>query len=353
MKWGVPGSAVLAAVGIACAQQPVDYVDAMIGAVTYRQDTKDVHGLGKTFPGAATPFGLVQLSPDTFTGGDNGSGYSYEHPTIEGFSFTHMSGVGWYGDLGNFLVTPTTGALKTNRGDPEKPETGYRARFSHETEVARAGYYAATLSDYGIRAELAAAPHAGILRFTFPEHQQSRIQIDLSRRVGGTSTGQYVEVVDDQTIRGWMKCPPEGGGWGNGAGQADYTVYFYCQFSKPLARYGIWRAEIPADWTRKRPDIESAVYHAIIDGRESPAERHFCPRCASALWVYDPRWPELLHPFASAIDTDLPQPPERTHLMLGSKANWVEPDIGADDKSFDEYPDESIAQWHQRLQLTR
>ena len=50
------------------------------------------------------PFGLVQLSPDTKTGGDNGSGYSYHHTTIEGFSFTHMSGIGWYGDLGNFLV---------------------------------------------------------------------------------------------------------------------------------------------------------------------------------------------------------------------------------------------------------
>jgi predicted alpha-1,2-mannosidase len=252
----------------ACARQPADYVDPMIGAVTYRQDTADVHGLGKTFPGAATPFGLVQLSPDTLTGGDNGSGYSYEHPTIEGFSFTHMSGVGWYGDLGNFLVTPTTGPLKTNRGDPQKPETGYRSRFSHETEIAKAGYYAVTLSDYGIRAELTAAPHAGMLRFTFPEHAQSRIQIDLSRRVGGTSTEQYIEIVDKQTIRGWMKCPPEGGGWGNGAGQADYTVYFYCRFSRPLETHGIWRADIPADWTRKRPDIESAAYQRAVADAE-------------------------------------------------------------------------------------
>jgi predicted alpha-1,2-mannosidase len=255
---------ILTSAALVYAKQPVDYVDPMIGAVTYRQDTADTHGLGKTFPGAATPFGLVQLSPDTLTGGDNGSGYSYEHPTIEGFSFTHMSGVGWYGDLGNFLVTPTLGKLKTNRGDPEKPETGYRSRFSHETEVARAGYYAATLSDYGIRAELTAAPHAGLLRFTFPAHGQSRIQIDLSRRVGGTSTEQFVEVVDEHTIRGWMKCPPDGGGWGDGAGKADYTVYFYCRFSKPLEKHGIWRADIPEDWTRKRGDIESDAYQQAV-----------------------------------------------------------------------------------------
>ncbi len=47
-----------------------------------------VHGLGKTFPVATTPFGMVQVSPNTITGGDNGSGYSYEHNTIEGFAFT-------------------------------------------------------------------------------------------------------------------------------------------------------------------------------------------------------------------------------------------------------------------------
>ena len=81
----------------------------------------------------------------------------------------------------------------------------------------------------------------------------------------------------------------------------------------------------------------------------SPAERHFCKRCAAALWIWDPRWPELLHPFASAIDTELPTPPERTHLMLGSKPAWVKLDLGARDRQFEEYPDESIAEWHQRL----
>jgi hypothetical protein len=67
--------------------------------------------------------------------------------------------------------------------------------------------------------------------------------------------------------------------------------------------------------------------------------------------VWDPRWPELVHPFASAIDTELPAPPERTHLMTASKAPWVEIQAGPNDKTFDAYPDESIAAWHQRLGL--
>lgn len=96
-----------------------------------------------------------------------------------------------------------------------------------------------------------------------------------------------------------------------------------------------------------------AVYHAVIDGRESPGERHFCSRCASALWVFDPRWPELVHPFASAIDSELPIPPERVHLLLDSKANWVEPDVRENDKCFDRYPEESLAEWHERLGLVR
>ncbi len=96
--------------GFVQAQPPADYVNPFIGASTNAVSAKAYHGLGKTFPGAAYPFGMVQVSPNTVTGGDNGSGYSYEHTSIEGFAFTQMSGVGWYGDLGNLLVMPTVGA---------------------------------------------------------------------------------------------------------------------------------------------------------------------------------------------------------------------------------------------------
>ena len=95
-----------------------------------------------------------------------------------------------------------------------------------------------------------------------------------------------------------------------------------------------------------------SLYRARLpDGSDSPAERYFCALCGSGLWVWDPRWPELVHPFASAIDTDLPEPPARTHLMLGSKANWVSVASRPGDKRFEGYPDESIADWHRRLGL--
>ncbi|NLD53773.1 MAG: GFA family protein [Burkholderiaceae bacterium] len=92
-----------------------------------------------------------------------------------------------------------------------------------------------------------------------------------------------------------------------------------------------------------------SVYRARMeDGSTSSGQRHFCSRCGSALWLYDPTWPDLVHPHASAIDTPLPLPPERVHIMLGSMAGWVQPDIRDGDERFDAYPRESLAAWHRR-----
>ena len=96
------------------------------------------------------------------------------------------------------------------------------------------------------------------------------------------------------------------------------------------------------------------IYRAVIcddDGKNcetSSGERNFCGKCASAMWLFDTHWPELVHPFASAIDTPLPVPPSRVHLMLKYKASWVVPVIGRRDQAFQEYPELSIEDWHRR-----
>jgi hypothetical protein len=88
------------------------------------------------------------------------------------------------------------------------------------------------------------------------------------------------------------------------------------------------------------------MFHARIEGSRSTGERRFCGKCGSALWVQDKQWPDLVHPFASVIDTKLPEPPERVHIMLGSMANWVQPDIRPGDKQYREYPPDSLEEWH-------
>ena len=259
---------------------PVDYVNPFIGACTSTDAAGVYHGLGKTFPGATTPFGMVQVSPQTITGGDNSCGYSYEMTSIEGFSFTQMSGVGWFGDLGNFLVMPTTGRIQTIAGKADGSISGWRSSFDKADELAEPGWYSVRLKDYGITTECTASPHCGMLRFTFPANDSSRIQIDLARRVGGTSERQYLKLVDDRTIEGWMKCTPETGGWGNGEGKANYTVWFHAEFSRPVASHGFWRADIPDEWVRKKDEVVSLPYlqrvaaSEILPGLEELEGRH-------------------------------------------------------------------------------
>ncbi len=134
----------------------------------------------------------------------------------------------------------------------------------------------------------------------------------------------------------------------------------YCSICRKTGGGGGFAINLGGDYESMRVEGREhlRVYQAMIENDEgekerSEGQRHFCGVCGSALWLWDPRWPELVHPHASAIDTPLPTPPERVHLMLGSKASWVEPHILKRDQSFDEYPEESIAQWHQRLGLEK
>ena len=198
------------------------YVNPFVGASTNTELAGASHGLGKTFPGATAPFGMVQVSPNTITGGDNGPGYSYEHTTIEGFAFTQMSGIGWYGDLGNFLVMPTIGDLHTFAGTEDKPEEGYRSRYDKSTEKASAGYYSVFLSDYKIQAEATALPHSGMLRFTFPENEHSYIVVDALDK------GSYIKVIPEENkIIGYSTK--------NSGGVPDnFKNYFVIEIDKPF-----------------------------------------------------------------------------------------------------------------------
>ena len=98
------------------------------------------------------------------------------------------------------------------------------------------------------------------------------------------------------------------------------------------------------------------IFQAMVerDGKlqRSKHQRHFCGECGCHLWAFHPSWPELIHPVAGSIDTPLPPPPAHVHIMLGSKAPWVEVEGNADDAHFDEYPEKSIADWHDDHGLT-
>jgi hypothetical protein len=134
----------------------------------------------------------------------------------------------------------------------------------------------------------------------------------------------------------------------------------YCSICRKTQGGGGYAINIGGDATTMRVTGKDniSIYHAKLkdpgDKRShtSTAERNFCKLCGSALWLFSPEWSELIFPFASAIDTDLPEPPETTHMMLAFKASWVKVDKGKHDQEFEKtYPEESISEWHERLQL--
>ncbi|KQT20706.1 sugar hydrolase [Chryseobacterium sp. Leaf405] len=199
--------------------------------------------MGHTYPGATAPFGAIQLSPETDTisyelnGKYNGdvykycAGYRYEDKTIVGFSSTHFSGTG-HSDLGDFLIMPTVGKLQLNPGTATNPESGYRSRFSHQNEIAEAGYYKVKLDDHNILAEMTATTRVGVHRYTFPKSDQAHIILDLMAGIynyEGKNIWTYVRVENGNTITGYRQT----NGWAR-----TRTVYFAMKFSKPFKSYG-------------------------------------------------------------------------------------------------------------------
>lgn len=132
--------------------------------------------------------------------------------------------------------------------------------------------------------------------------------------------------------------------------------YCYCSICRKTQGGGGYAINLSArsETLKLKGEEFITVYRAKVknpDERayQSSGERNFCKICSSGLWLYDPNWPELIHPFASAIDTPLPIAPEHTHLMLEFKSSWVELHKNKKDKIFKRYPKESIAQWHERV----
>ena len=124
-------------------------------------------------------------------------------------------------------------------------------------------------------------------------------------------------------------------------------LYCYCSICRKTAGGGGCAINIMGKAETFKVKGRTKSYRAMRGG----GERHFCPKCGSALWVWDRRWAEWIYPFASAIDTKLPAPKERQHIMLGSKANWVPVPKGKREKRWREYPRETILDWHRKRGL--
>ncbi|NML66960.1 glycoside hydrolase family 92 protein [Hymenobacter sp. RP-2-7] len=221
--WALVAGLLLAGAAPTSAQQRLtSFVDPFIGT----------GGHGHVFIGANVPFGAVQLGPQQiFKGWDWCSGYHYSDSLLTGFSHTHLSGTG-ASDLGDVLIMPYTGALKTDKGQQKAPHQGYLSRYSHQREVARPGYYAVTLDDYGIRAELTSTARVGLHRYTFPKGSQpARIIIDLKEGISDKATDTELRQVDAQTFVGHRFSH----GWAN-----HQQLFFAIKVSAPAPEFALF-----------------------------------------------------------------------------------------------------------------
>ena len=240
---------------------------SMRGVPALESVARSVHPLigtgwrGHMFPGAVTPFGLVQLSPDTsgppeprwnargdYYGWEHCSGYHYPDNVVAGFSHTHVQGTGGV-DLGDVLIMPLVEgknwawdagtpealaemqieALGQNSGWVFDSKTlGYRSFFSHEREMARAGYYSVHLDTPGVDAELTATTRCGMHRYRYPQMQSDGrrgLMVDLAHGLGSKVYHAELKIESLSRISGMRATH----GWA-----ADRQMYFVVEFSRPM-----------------------------------------------------------------------------------------------------------------------
>jgi len=192
------------------------YVDPFIGTGYH----------GHVFLGANVPFGGVQAGPVNYVKGwDWCSGYHYSDSIVTGFSQLHLSGTG-IGDLGDVMVTPYTGEIKSSPGTEKNPLEGYASLYSHNDETARAGYYSVLMKKYGIRVELTATERVAFHKYTFPESKDAHIAINLTSGIGWDQPVKtFLKKTDPQTYIGYRFST----GWAK-----DQRLWFAIRTSKPI-----------------------------------------------------------------------------------------------------------------------
>ena len=225
------------------AREPVDCVDPLIDAAKPR-----IRWVFTVF--TARPFGMVRLGPNTDPEGTWDAGYRYGSSTISCFSHMHA----W--QLAGVPVMPVSGSCTGSGGFGE-----YASRFRHATEVARPGYYAVTLDDYGIRAELTATNRVGFHCYTFPGGAERRFLFDLGATLGPAEmSGAFVHRVDAAEIEGYAENET------TRRRSKRCRVYFVARFDRPFAALDGWCEANAWQYTWHVPhDIQSLI--GLMGGR--------------------------------------------------------------------------------------
>ncbi|RAJ42708.1 putative alpha-1,2-mannosidase [Kitasatospora sp. SolWspMP-SS2h] len=198
---------------------------------------------GETFPGADTPFGMVQWSPENTRGNQTRTpqpgGYDYDATRIRGFSLTHLSGTGCAGGAGDVPFLPYAGAV-TSSPSADRTDAAYAANFSHANETGTAGSYRVGL-DSGVNVELSATTRTGAGRFTYPTGKPLSLLVRTSNSEVGSSAAQTTIDTANRAISGSVTSGNFCGYINTVDRRSYYTLYFYAAFDRPFAGTGTWQ----------------------------------------------------------------------------------------------------------------
>ena len=210
------------------AQQPIDYVNMLIGS-TGAHHTE----YGGTTPAVSEPFGMTQWCAATRINGISRTMYHYNDPHLLGFMGTHQPAI-WMGDYGYFTMMPQTGKLKIS---PEERAV----KLDRSTETATPYYYKISHKDAGeetITTEFTATSRSSFFRITYPKNGKAILFLEAGREKDG---GGIEIIPEKQEIRLYNKERHDSH---LGPRLYNFSGYYVLKFSKPFASYGTWNKGI-------------------------------------------------------------------------------------------------------------
>ncbi len=220
------------------AEPLTQWVDPRIGTGGFGFST------GSTYPGPQLPFGMAKPGPDTSKNGKSEefahcSGYAYADDTIEGFSLERLHGAG-IADYGGVALMPTVG-MSAAKARPR----AHGSKFSHDSEIAKPGYYAVTLADTGVRVELTATPRVGIMRFAFPAGADEVVIVDGGHLLSDGIAMRDAEVTVDPQAREVRGFAQVAGSYSSRAG--GVKLFFVARFDRAFASHGTYSGGVPTE----------------------------------------------------------------------------------------------------------
>lgn len=223
--------------------------------------------VGTTYPGPQLPFGMAKPGPDTSKGGkseefSHSSGYAYADDTIEAFGLTRLHGAG-IADYGGVAIMPTVGMTAAKA----RPRS-HGSRFSHDTEVAKPGYYAVTLADTNVRAELTATMRTGLMRFTYPPNADQVVIVDAGHLLADRLAIVGGEVSIDPAERQVTGFAHVNGSYSSRSG--GVKIYFAARFNRPFSAQGTFAGGVPTTTASANGKDVGAYLHfdGVKDGKD-------------------------------------------------------------------------------------